>query len=108
MYWIDRTGAFLLHLKKAFVSHLVEHAHAAGQEAFEAVEVDLLNSAVSGVRTGAPGHPMLQDVAMRDQARAVLEANNLSDPAPEFYEFTARYAEGSIRRRLARDEELMT
>ena len=90
-----------------FVARLLESAHAAGEGTFDSVEGNLLNSAISGVQMGTPGKPMGRDVAIRDRSGAILDTGGLSAPVHKFYEFMAAQAEESMRRKLARDEELM-
>ena len=54
-----------------FTSNLLERAHAASYDCYQNVTSSLASSALSGTRSGTPGQPMPEDVAIRDQASAV-------------------------------------
>ena len=89
-----------------FASNLLERAHAASYDCYQGVSNSLASSALSGTRSGTPGQPMPQDVAIRDQASAVASQFDAGSPAYRFYASLAKSAETSIRNDLLRDEEL--
>ena len=66
----------------------------------------LASSALFGTRSGTPGQPMPQDVAIRDQASAVATQFAVGSPTYRFYDLLAKDAEASIKSGLLRDEEL--
>ena len=89
-----------------FVSNLLERAHAAGDATYRSVSSSMARSALSGTRSGTPGQPMPQDVAIRDQASAVATQFIAGSPTHRFYTSLAKSAEADIRDQLLRDEEL--
>ena len=89
-----------------FTSNLLERAHAASYDCYQNVTSSLASSALSGTRSGTPGQPMPEDVAIRDQASAVASQCDAGSPAYRFYASLAESAEASIRNDLLRDEEL--
>ena len=89
-----------------FVSNLLERAHAAGDATYRSVSSSMARSALSGKRSGTPGQPMPQDVAIRDQASAVATQFIAGSPTHRFYTSLAKSAEADIRDQLLRDEEL--
>lgn len=91
---------------QAFVSNLLERAYAAGEEGYRRVGSNLYKVAVSGVRSGAPGQPMPQDVELRDRSRTIASTLPVGSPMRRFYDGLSKHAEASIKDDLARDEEL--
>ena len=89
-----------------FVSNLLERAYAAGDDCYGSVSSSLASSVLSGTRSGTPGQPMAQDVAIKDQAGAVATQFIAGSPTYRFYTSLAESAEASIRSQLLRDEEL--
>ena len=89
-----------------FVSNLLERAYAASDDTYQAVSSTLASTALSGARSGTPGQPMPEDVAAREQAKAVAGTFNAGSPAYRFYASLAESAEATIRFQLLRDEEL--
>ena len=89
-----------------FVSNLLERAHAAGDDCYQSVSSSLARSALSGTRSGTPGKPMPQDVAIKDQASVIAVQFVTGSPTYRFYSLLAERGEASIRRQLLRDEEL--
>ena len=89
-----------------FVSNLLERAQAASYDCYQSVSSNLARSALSGIRSGTPGLPMPEDVAMRDQAAAVANRFDSGSPTFRFYDSLAKSAEANIRYQLLRDEEL--
>ena len=88
-----------------FVSNLLERAHVASEETFVEVSGNLMASASSGGRSGTPGEPFPEDVALRDNASAVAGQFAIGSPANRFYASLAQNAEATIRDHLLRDEE---
>ena len=89
-----------------FVENLLVRAHAVSYENYRRVGGSLFGSAQAGTRSGTPGQPMPEDVAIRDQATAVASQFEAGSPAHRFYASLAESAEKSIRDDLLRDEEL--
>ena len=79
-----------------------------GDDSYRSVSSSLAQCALSGTRSGTPGQPMPQDVAIKDQASAVAAQFSAGSPPYRFYNSLAGSAEGSIRNQLLRDEELFT
>ena len=88
-----------------FIVNLLERANAAGFDCHRRVASNLTSSAVSGVRSGTPGQPMPEDVALKDQALAVKSQFDAGSPPYKFYDYLAKSAEALIREELLRDEE---
>ena len=89
-----------------FTSNLLERAHAANHDCYQSVISSLARSALSGTRSGTPGQPFPEDVAMKDQARVVAGKFNAGSPTHRFYTSLAESAEASITYQLLQDEEL--
>ena len=89
-----------------FVSNLLERAHEASSDCYQSATTSLASSALSGTRSGKPGQPMPQDVAIRDQASAVASKFDVGSPAYKFYASLAESADAFIGHQLLRDEEL--
>ena len=79
-----------------FVSNLLERAQAASYDCYQSVSSNLDRSALSGIRSGTPGLPMPEDVAMRDQAAAVANRFDSGSPTFRFYDSLAKSAEANI------------
>ena len=88
-----------------FTSNLLERAYAANFGCYQSVSSSLTRSALSGTRSGTPGQPFPEDVAMKDHARAVAGKFDAGSPTDRFYASLAESAEASIRDQLLRDEE---
>ena len=89
-----------------FVSNLLERAQVAGYDCYQSVSSYLARSALSGIRSGTPGQPMPEDVALREQAAVVANTFDSGSPTFRFYDSVAKSAEANIRYQLLRDEEL--
>lgn len=94
------------------VVRLLSHAHALGKEVQGNVGSDLWGSAIQGTRSGVPGQPFPEDLAMRDKSEEILKTLSKGSPAWEFYAGLKKQAETFInmeqRRELdefAEDEE---
>jgi len=90
-----------------FVKDLLECAHRKGEEVYREVSSNLFGSAISGDRTGTPGQPMPQDVALKEQAEGMRKKYLAGSPVWNFYDSLRQHAERSIRDSLARDEEII-
>ena len=88
-----------------FVSNLLGRAHVANDETFVEVSGYLMTCASSGSRSGTPGEPFPEDVALRDNASAVAGQFPVGSPANRFYASLARSTEATIQDHLLRDEE---
>jgi transcriptional regulator with XRE-family HTH domain len=80
-----------------FVSALLAHSHALGIETYRSVGSDLWSAAISGVKSGSPGKPFPEDIAMRDKAEEVLKALPKGSPAWRFYSDLKGEAESFIK-----------
>ena len=89
-----------------FVENLLDRAHTASADCLSKCHWQLVGCAMFGTRSGTAGQPMPQDVAIRDQARAVASQLDAGSPVNRFYASLAESAEKSIRNDLLRDEEL--
>jgi hypothetical protein len=82
--------------QRPFVVRFVERARQFGKGVLDEVISGLFRSAISGVRSGAPGEPTPHDLAMKAEAdRAVAELPRFS-PAFALYESIAKHAVWSI------------
>ena len=89
-----------------FIANLLERAYAASLDCYRSVVSNLTSSAISGTRSGTPGQPMPEDVAIKDQASEGMNQFDAGSPPYKFYDSLAKIAEASIREELLRDEEL--
>ena len=92
--------------KVEFTVNLLERAHEASTDCYRSVARNLTSSALSGVRSGTPGQPLPEDVALKDQASAVKNQFDAGSPPYKFYDSLVKIAEASIKEELLRDEEL--
>jgi hypothetical protein len=92
----DAPPAFLFE-NVEFVSTLLEQAYDLGDDCYKTVTLDLLNSATSGVRSGTPGQPFSEDVALKEQAAAVARELVAESPPNRFYDFLAKDAQDTIK-----------
>lgn len=90
-----------------YIEHLLDQSANVSDECYKSVCSYLYSSVNSGVRTSSIGQPSPQDVAVRDQSRAVAATLMVGSPAHKFYEELAKDAEASITRGLLEDEELV-
>ena len=88
-----------------FTANLLERAYAAEFDCCRSVVSNLTSSAISGTRSGTPGQPMSEDVAMKDQASAVKSQFDAGSPPYKLYDSLAKIAEASIEEKRLRDEE---
>ena len=84
----------------------MERAQVASYDCFQSVSSYLASSALSGIRSGTPGQPMPEDVALKEQAATVANTFESGSPTFRFYDSVAKSAEANIRYQLLRDEEL--
>ncbi len=91
---------------EGFTANLLERAYAAGTACYRSVVSNLTTSAISGARSGTPGQPMAEDVAMKDQASEVMNQYGAGSPPYKFYASLVKFAETFIKEDLMRDEEL--
>ncbi len=89
-----------------FTANLLERAYDANSDCYRSAASDLTSCAISGPRSGTPGRPMSEDVAMRDQASAVMSQFDAGTPPYRFYASLAKSAEVFIEDELRIDEEL--
>jgi hypothetical protein len=79
-----------------FVSNLLEQAYELGDDCYTTVTIDLLNSVNSGVRSGTPGQPLPEDVAIKEQSAAVAEQLIAESPSHQFYDCLVKNAKAYI------------
>ena len=91
--------------QKDFVNELLETAHAFNEDCYRSVGSDLFACAVSGLREGTPGEPKSHDVNISDRSKDALSTVQVGSASYRFYESLVQYAEGEIKRDLARFEE---
>ena len=89
-----------------FISNLLERAYSASDDTYRSVSRSLASSVLFGTRSGTPGEPMPEDVAIREEASAVARRFDAGSPVHRFYTLLAESAESSIRDQMLRDEEL--
>ena len=89
-----------------FTANLLERAYDASSDCYRSVASNLTSCAISGPRSGTPGRPMSEDVAIRDQASAVMSQFDAGSPPYRFYDSLVSFAEAFIREDRLRDEEL--
>lgn len=95
----------VLFTEEASVAAILGAATRLGADVFQSAQSEMLCASANGVRTGTPGQPMPQDVAIRDQARAVAARYDRGSVEAEFYEAIVRQAEASIEHHLRIHEE---
>ena len=89
-----------------FTANLLERAYDASSDCHRSVASNLTRSAISGPRSGTPGRPMSEDVAIKDQAAAIKSQFDAGSPPYRFYDSLVNFSAASIREDLLRDEEL--
>ena len=89
----------------AFTVNLLERADAASSDCYRSVASNLRVCAISGPRSGTPGRPMTEDVAIRDQASKVMKQFDAGSPQFRFYASLVKSAEAFIEDELRIDEE---
>ena len=89
-----------------FVSRVLEKAYSVSDECYRRVSSDLSSCAISGTRSGTPGQPMPQDVALRDKSKEITKRFPPGSPTSRFFHSLIQYAETAIQETLARDEEI--
>jgi hypothetical protein len=80
-----------------FVSNLLEQAYDIGDDCYNTVSCDLFQAVTSGSRSGTPGQPFPEDVAIKEQSAAVARQLVAESPSHRFYESLAKDAQGSIK-----------
>jgi hypothetical protein len=80
-----------------FVANLLEQAYELGDDCYQTVTYDLLNSATSGVRGGTPGQPFPEDIALQEKSAAVAAQFIVRSPSHRFYDSLAKEAKSSIQ-----------
>lgn len=84
--------------QRIFVTQFLLKAKQQGREILDNAVSALFGSAVSGIRTGSPGEPFLQDISMQDEAEKILLEIPRFAPACQLYESLKKHAEESIAR----------
>lgn len=86
---------------REFVSRLLRAARALGPAEYERVRSALYASGVHGIRSGTPGEPFPQDLALKADAEQVLAKLSKGDPAHRLYDDLRKHAEHDIERQRA-------
>jgi hypothetical protein len=92
----DAPKAFVF-INVEFVANLLEQAYELGDDCYQTVTCDLLNSAISGVRGGTPGQPFPEDIALQEKSAAVAAQFIVRSPSDRFYDSLAKDAKSSIQ-----------
>jgi hypothetical protein len=80
-----------------FLSNLLEQAYDIGDDCYNTVSSDLFQSVTSGIRSGIPGQPFPEDIAIKEQSAAVARQLVAESPSQRFYESLAKDAQDSIK-----------
>ena len=88
-----------------FTANLLGRASDANSDCYRSAASNLRVCAISGPRSGTPGRPMSEDVAIRDQASAVMKQFDAGSPQYRFYASLVQSAEAFIEDELRIDEE---
>ncbi len=80
-----------------FLSNLLGQAYDIGDDCYNTVSWDLFQSVTSGIRSGIPGQPFPDDVAIKEQSAAVARQLVAESPSHRFYESLAKDAQDSIK-----------
>ena len=101
---IEAVGYLLSDTPKAFVfqnvnfvCNLLEQAYNLGDECYNTVSRSLFQAVTSGSRSGTPGEPFPEDVAIKEQSAAVAKKLVAESPSHQFYESLGKEAQGSIK-----------
>ena len=85
--------------QRKFVEALLERANQFGRKTVKLVSSELYCTSQSGVKTGTPGEPFVQDIQCRDKAIEVLKSLPRYSVAYELYDGLRKDAEYEIKRR---------
>lgn len=101
---IEAVSCLLRSAPKAFIfqnvefsSNLLEQAYDIGDDCYDTVSSDLFQSLTSGIRSGIPGQPFPEDIAIKEQSAAVARQLVVESPSHRFYETLAKHAQNSIK-----------
>lgn len=84
-----------------FVLRILRAARSVGTSAHRGVSSSLYGTAVSGIRSGAPGEPFPEDIDMKKRAEEMLASISQANPAYELYDDIRHFAQDNIERQLA-------
>ena len=96
----------LIFKHEGFVSRVLARAQFFGTELFKEATSTLYGNAVGGMRSGVPGEPFPQDLALKESAQTVLSRLGQFDLAYKLYADVLKHAELSIARQR-REGEIM-
>ncbi len=97
-------GVVFRHL--GLVEDLLGSAKKVSQDCYRDAMGHVYGAILSGMRTGTPGQPFPQDLAIRDQAAQVLNDLSPTSPARELFEGVAEGASHRIDWQIQEGEEL--
>lgn len=79
-----------------FVIHLIEHAEALRQDCLDTVTSGLIRSAISGIKSGTPGEPFPEDLALRDKSNEMLSTLPRGSAPWRFFDELRLHSERNI------------
>lgn len=92
--------------EREFVSRLLIAAAAKGEAVYNVVIESLIVGAVGGTKTGTPGEPFPEDIALYGRATACLKELRAGSPQYRFYSMLRDIATAEIERAQQQAEEL--
>jgi len=95
----------LVFRERDFILQLLKRCQQFGEKCYRGACGDLYAAAISGTRSGTPGVPFQQDIELRDNARAALNAVPRFTPGYDLYQDLLRHAEQSIKRSYKEGEQ---
>jgi transcriptional regulator with XRE-family HTH domain len=103
---LDQAHSGFVFEQRPFVTQLLEKAKQFGKKPLDRALRVLSKSAVSGLRSGTPGEPFPQDLAMKENADKALEDLPRFSPAYELYQDVRQCAELRTKHQLQEAERL--
>ncbi len=89
----------------SFMVALMDQAHQFGPKMLRTVGGELFSSAINGIKSGTSGQPFPEDIALKENAEAVLSGLSRFSPAFELYDGLRQHAEAQIARAREDAEE---
>jgi len=90
--------------QRPFVVRFLDKAKQHGEKALETATSALYRSAITGLRSGAPGEPFPEDLRMKEESEKALEEIPRFSPSYQLYEHLNAHAEQGIKRSLQERE----
>ena len=101
---LKEAPASLVFDHQPFVIRFLARAQFYGNERLDGAINALVESAVSGVRTGVLGNPSPQDLALKEDATNILKITQRFSPSYQLYDRLRKYAEQCIEWSLRNGE----